>query len=266
MTPTRRRAIALSAATAAAAVPAAAHARLLPPQGPWPAPVANATNPLTGTPYAFNGDQAAPNASLRVWLPVRASRRGAFTRAFGARTIVRGRVRNRDTHRPITAATVQIAANNVNDGSDWYLAGVARTNRGGVFRAALPAGPTRRIAALYWPTISADLPVFSPTLVVRTSARVYLRPSMLEGRRIVYRGRVSGAAIPPGGLLVAAQVRNGPSWATVALVRTYQSGRFTARYRFKHAGRRFQVRARVPSQPAWPLYTGQSHTTTVTSR
>jgi hypothetical protein len=266
MTPTRRRAAVVIIAAAAAAVPAIAHARLLPALGPWPAPVANATNPLNGTPFALNGEQAAQNASLRVWLPAGASRQPAVTRAFGARTIVRGRLTNRDTDRPISGATVQIAANNVNDGADWYLAGTVRTNASGVFRAVLPAGPTRRVAAVYWPTISATLPLFSATVVVRTSARVYLKTAMLEGRRIVYRGQVSGAAIPPGGLLVAAQVKNGASWATVALIRTYQSGRFVARYRFKHAARRFEVRASVPAQPAWPLYTGHSHTTTVTSR
>jgi hypothetical protein len=102
---------------------------------------------------------------------------------------------------------------------------------------------------VYWPTISATLPLFSATVVVRTSARVYLKTAMLEGRRIVYRGRVSGAPIPPGGLLVAAQVRNGASWATVALIRTYQSGRFVARYRFKHAARRFEAAPVCPHNP-----------------
>lgn len=264
MTSTIGRALALLAATTAA--PATAHAALLPPEGPWPAPVANASNPLAGTPFAVNGADATPNASLGVWLPVGTSRQLEVTRTFGARTIVRGRVRNRDTQRSISGATVQLAANNVNEGGSWYLAGVAQSDRSGGFRAVLPAGPTRRVAALYWPTISATLPIYSSTLVVRTRARVYLRTSMLGGRRIIYRGRVSGAAIPPGGLLVAAQVRNGPSWATVQLVRTYSSGRFTAHYRFKYRGRRFQVRARVPSQPAWPLYTGQSKTRWVRSR
>ncbi|MCA1697389.1 MAG: hypothetical protein LC790_00165 [Actinobacteria bacterium] len=264
MTPIRRRAVALTVALFAGVPTAAADAKLLVPPGPWPAPVLGASNPLAGTPLAFNGADATPNASLRVWLPVGASRQTVITRAFGGQTVVRGRLSDRDSNRSISGAAVQIAAHNGNAG-DWYLTGVARTNYRGAFRAVLPAGPTRRVAALYWPHITASIPVFSRRLLVRTSARVYLKTSMLAGRRIVYRGRVSGAPIPPGGLLVAAQVRNGPTWATVRLVRTYASGRFVARYRFKHTGRRFQVRARVPSQPAWPLYSGQSHTQRVRS-
>jgi hypothetical protein len=268
MTPTSTRAGALITAVAVvvAVLPGTAHGALLPPAAPWPAPVANATNPLIGTPFAFNGADATPNATLDVWLPVGTWRRAQVTRAFGARTVIRGRLQNLDNHRPIRAATVQLAANNVNDGGDWYLAGSARSDRKGVFRGVLPAGPTRRVAALYWPGLSATLPLFSAALLVRTSASVSLRTAMLTGRRIVYRGRVSGAPIPPGGLLVAVQVRNGASWVTVGLVRTAASGRFIARYRFKYRGRRFAVRARVPSQPAWSLYTGQSQTTTVRSR
>lgn len=263
MTPTSRRTIALIAATAALAVPAVAHAELLPPPGPWPAPVPGASNPLSGTQLAFNGAAATPNATLRIWLP---AGRSALTRPAGTRTVLRGQLRDTMSWRPVSGAIVQLAANNASDSADWYLTAVTQTNPNGEFGALLPAGPTRRVAAVYWPTVNATLPVFSRRLLVRASARVYLKTSMLEGRRIVYRGRVSGAPIPSGGLLVAAQVRNGRSWATVRLPRTDASGRFIARYRFKHAGRRFGVRARVPSQPAWPLYSGQSHTTTVTSR
>ena len=108
-------------------------------------------------------------------------------------------------------------------------------------------------------------PVFSRRLLVRAGARVYLKAKMLKHRKIVYRGRVNGAVIPSGGLLVAAQVKNGRHWATVRLTRTHPSGRFTARYRFK-LRRRFRVRALVPSQPAWPLYGGYSFTKRVKAR
>jgi hypothetical protein len=263
MTPTSRRTIALIAATAALAVPAVAHAELLPPPGPWPAPVSGASNPLKGTQFTFNGAAATANATLRVWL---AGGRSALTRPAGARTILRGRLRDSTSRRPVSGAIVQLAAHNATDGGDWYLTGVTQTNHNGEFRAVLPAGPTRRIAAVYWPSVNATLPVFSRRLLVRASAHVYLRTAMLEGRRIVYRGRVSGAPIPPGGLLVAAQVKNGGSWATVRLPRTDASGNFVARYRFKHAGRRLHVRAYVPSQPAWALYSAHSHPNTVRSR
>ncbi len=266
MTPNTRRALALIAAAAPfLAAPAGQASVLLPPPGPWPAPVIGATNPLTGTPWLFNGGYATPNASLRVWLPYGRSRRAAITRVIGGKTVVRGRLRNRDNRRSISGALVQLAAQPVH-ATNWYLAAVARTNRKGRFRAVLPGGPTRRVAVLYWPLASSPAPVFSRRLLVRAKARVYLTARMLHGRRIVYRGRVSGAPIPPGGLVVAAQVKNGRSWVTVRLVRTMPSGRFGARYRFAYAGRRYRVRALVPSQPAWPLYTGHSTSQRLTSR
>jgi hypothetical protein len=270
MTPTTTRLItltAISAVTAAAAAssPSFGQATLVAPPGPWPATVIGATNPLSGTPFVFNGAHATANASLRVWLPHRAGRRAAITRAIGRKTVVRGRLRNRDTHRSISAAALQLAAQHAS-GGDWYVVGTVLTNRKGRFRAVLPAGPSRRIAVLYWPHITAPGPVFSRRLLVRASARVYLRTAMLTRHRIVYRGRVSGAPIPSGGLVVAAQVRNGRAWATVRLVRTLPSGRFVARYRFKYPGRRYEVRALAPAQPAWPLYSGHSHPQRVKSR
>lgn len=263
MTRHPKRVGALISATAAAATPAVAHATLLAPAGPWPAPVAGATNPLIGTPFVFNGGQATPNASLRVWLPHGSSRRMAITRTIGGRTVVRGRLRSRDSRRSISGATVQLAAQNT-DGGDWYVAAVARTTRKGGLRAVLPPGPTRRVAVIYWPQITSPAPVFSRRLLVRASARVYLKTSMLKRRRIVFRGRVSGAPIPAGGLVLAAQVRNGRTWATVRLVRTQASGWFVAHYRFKYASRRFRVRALAPAQPAWPLYSGHSRPQRVT--
>jgi len=267
MTTTSRRVVALTAisAVSAAAAPSGAQATLVAPPGPWPATVIGATNPLTGTPFVFNGAHATHSASLRVWLPHRAARRAAIARVIGRKTVVRGRLRNRATHRSISAAALQLAAQHA-AGGDWYVVGAARTNRRGRFRAVLPPGPSRRIAVLYWPDVTAPGPVFSRRLLVRASARVYLKTTMLTRHRIVFRGRVSGAPIPSGGLVVAAQVRNGRAWATVRLVRTLPSGRFVARYRFKYADRRYQVRALAPAQPAWPLYSGHSQPRRLRSR
>ncbi|MCA1679915.1 MAG: hypothetical protein LC777_13695 [Actinobacteria bacterium] len=248
-----------------AALPTAAHGSLVAPPGPWPTTVVGATSPLTVTPFVFNGAHATANASLRVWLPHRRAHRVAITRQVGRRIVVRGRLRNRDTHRSISTAALQLAAQDA-AGGDWQLIGMVLTNRRGRFRAVLPPGPSRRIAVLYWPDVNAPGPVFSRRLLVRASARVYLKTVMLKRHRIVFRGRVSGAPIPAGGLVVAAQVRNGRAWATVRLVRTLPSGRFVARYRFKYGDRRYQVRALAPAQPAWPLYSGPSQPRRVRSR
>ncbi|MGH2943955.1 MAG: hypothetical protein ACRDLN_14395, partial [Solirubrobacteraceae bacterium] len=243
---------------------ATADANLLPPPGPWPAPVVGATNPLLGSPFTDNGGYASAQASLRVWLPSGRQRRAAITQTIGRRTVVRGRLRDRISRRSISGATVQLATQNV-EGAEWYLVGVARTNRKGRFRALLPAGPTRRAAVLYWPFASSLTPVYSKRLLVRASARVSLRISA-RGRSALFRGTVSGDVIPAGGLVVAAQVRNGDAWVSVRLVRTDANGRFRARYRFKYRNRRFVVRATAPSQPGWRLYSGSSGRRSIRTR
>jgi hypothetical protein len=262
----RRRAAAAAVVLAGlwAAPAATTDAKLLPPPGPWPAPVVGATNPLLGSPFNANGGYASANMSLRTWLPSGRHRREAITRTIGWGTVVRGRLRDRISRRSISGATVQLAAQNV-DGGEWYLAGVARTDRKGRFRVLLPPGPTRRIGIVYWPFADSVEPVYSRRMLVRTAGRVDLRTTA-RGRSVVFRGTVSGAPIPSGGLLVAAQVKNGAAWVTVRLVRTSPGGRFRARYRFKYRNRTFVVRATAPSQPGWPLYGGSSRAHRIRTR
>jgi hypothetical protein len=260
-----KRIVTVLAVMTASAVPAAAHAALIAPPGPWPTTIAGATNPLAGTPFSENGGYATPNASLRVWLARGHSHLASIRRSIGGRVVVRGQLRNRDNRRSISGATVQLTAQ-AGQGGDWAVVGAARTNRRGAFRAALPVGGSHRVAALYWPGAAAAAPVFSRRLLVRATARVFLKTTMLKGHVILYRGRVSGAPIPDGGLVLAAEVRNGSVWNTVRIVRTRASGRFVARYRFKYGGRRFTVRALVPAQPSWPFYSGHSQLQRVRSR
>jgi hypothetical protein len=265
MTSQAKRMITVLAVMAAAAAPTAARAALIAPAGPWPTTIAGATNPLGGTSFFANGGNATHNASLRVWLPRGRAHLASIARVVGGRTAVRGRLQNRDNRRSISGATVQLIAQE-GPGGDWSVVAVARTNRKGVFRAVLPAGGSRRVAVLYWPDASAGLPLFSRRLLVRATPRVYLRTTMLKGHVILYRGRVSGAPIPDGGLVLAAEVRNGRVWNTLRIVRTQASGRFVARYRFKYGGRRYKVRALVPAQPSWPFFSGHSQPQRVRSR
>jgi len=263
-----------AAATAAAVIPAPpAGANLIPPPTPWPVPVTGATNPLTGTAFPLNGGQATANAKLRVWLPVGRAHREAITRTIGGRTIVRGRLTNRDSRHSINGATVTLAAQVVY-GGEWLAVAHTHTNRRGRFRAVLPPGHNRRVAVLYWPAADSPDPVYSRRLLVRASSRVFLT-TRTTGRSVLFRGAVSGdprsptggpaAPIPSGGLLVAIQVRNNRgNWVTARLTRTGSGGRFRVRYRFGPG--RFSVRARVPAQPAWPLYGGRSTTRSIRPR
>jgi hypothetical protein len=266
MTSSRTLAVVVLASAAGALAPAAANAKLIPPAGPWPTNVIGAANPLTGTPFVYNGGFATGNASLRVWLPVRGKRRSAVTRTIGGRTIVRGRLRNRDNHRSISGATVTLATQSVY-GGPWYAVGNFRTNRKGRFRAVLLPGHHRRTAVLYYPAVNWSSPLFSRRLLVRAKSRVWLgKPYRSSRRRVRIDGKISGAAVPSTGLLVLFEVRNRRgNWVTPRVARTRPTGRFRIRYRFPGPGR-FAVRVRVPSQTGWSLYGNTSKSRRVRPR
>jgi hypothetical protein len=249
---------ALVCTAALAAAPAAA-AGLIPPAGPWPAPVIGAANPLSGTPFVLNGVRATASARLRIWLVAGRRTPTAISRRAGDRTVVRGQLRNRDTPRAISGATLTLVAEDVY-AAQWVAIGDVRTSRRGRFRAVLPATARHlRVAVIYYPAVTSTVPIYSRRLLVRTSARVWLAAPHRERRTVRFHGRVSGRPAPAGGLLVALQVRNRfGRWVTARLVRTRPDGRYRFAYRFPRSGR-LTVRVLVPGrQPGWPLYAGAS--------
>jgi hypothetical protein len=250
--------LALAGSAAIAASPAAAGG-LFPAAGPWPAPIAGAANPLTGTPHALNGANATPNTQLRVWLVVGGKTRTEITRRSSDRTMVRGELRNRDTRRAISGAALTVVAEDVYLGQ-WVAVGNLRTSRRGQFRAVLPETARHlRVAVIYYPAVTSPLPIFSRRLLIRTSSRVWLAKPHGERRAVRFHGRVSGGPVPASGLLVALQVRNSfGRWVTARLVRTRPDGRYRVGYRFPRGGR-LTVRVLVVGrQPGWPLYAGAS--------
>ena len=255
---------ATAAVACSVAVAPAASAGLIAPADPWPAPVAGAANPLIGTPYVLNGGHATANARLRLWLPARRVARVAITRAVGDRTVVRGELRNRDMHRAIGGATLTLVAEDVNVGR-WVAIGNVRTSRRGRFRGVLPVTARHlRVAALYYPAVTSAVPVFSRRVLVRSGARVWLGVPHCVRRMVRFHGRLGGAPVPAGGLVVALQVRNGfGRWVTARLGRTRPDGRYRVAYRFPRAAR-LLVRVRVPGgQPGWALFAGASAPTRI---
>jgi hypothetical protein len=253
-------AIALAALTGAAST--SADAKLIPPPGPWPTTVTGATNPLIETPFSTNGGNATPNASLRVWLPFGGQRLTAITRAVGQYTVVRGQLRNRDTHRAISGATLTVAVQNVYAPAAWTTLMSTRTNRRGDFRADLGPGYHRRVAILYYPTINSVAPIFSRRLLIRAQSQVALGKPFHQGRTYRFDGQVSAGfvPIPSGGLTIALQVRNRSGrWVSARLARTNALGRFRIRFTFPSATT-LAVRVLVPAQNDWALYAGQSRT------
>ncbi|MEX1141258.1 MAG: hypothetical protein WD993_06890 [Thermoleophilaceae bacterium] len=100
-------------------------------------------------------------------------------------------------------------------------------------------------------------------VTLRVPAPVMIRASrrrVAAGRRVVFRGRVRGGAIPRSGKLVEVQARFRGRWRTISAVRSARSGRWRFAYRFNAAGRsaRYRFRARVPAEGGYPFAPGRS--------
>jgi hypothetical protein len=254
----------LSAVVLAALTPTVADAGLVPAAGPWPMAVSGATNPLAGTAIVSNGTNATANASLRVWLADGKRQRSTITRTIGRPAAVAGRLRSRDTRRSIGGAIVTLVAQNVYH-DDWSFVTTTRTDRKGRFRVILAPGFHRRAAILYYPDVNATVPLYSRRLLVRASSRVWLARPTHKKRTYRFDGTVSGAPVPPTGLLVALQVLNRSGhWITARLTNTRRDGHFHFRYRFQPG--RLTLRVLAPSQTAWLLYGGHSRTRTIRPR
>lgn len=233
--------------------------------GPWPAPVEGDANPLWGTPQQFNGFGATADAGIRIWIPVDGKRRKVVTRTIGARQRISGRLANKFTDTPIAGAWVTFARE-LNDRNGWKAVTRAQTDKKGRFSARMPGGPTRRFAVVYWPAIGSPAPVYSRRVQVRSAPKIWFTAKSRSRGLVAFKGRVHGAAVPNGGLLVAVQVANRENWTTVRLIRTDNAGRYAVRYRFAVRGRRFTTRLHVPRQAGWRLHTGDSRVVRVRSR
>jgi len=128
---------------------------------------------------------------------------------------------------------------------------VSQRIAGGPWRAltGVRALPDGRFSFYASPGPSRDVRVANaPYLTIRVRAPITLRRS-----GALVRGRLRGGVVPRGGALVELQARTGRRWVTRRVVRTYRSGRFSARVRS-----RGPIRAAVPVQPGLPFAAGLS--------
>ena len=134
------------------------------------------------------------------------------------------------------------------------------TDSDGLWGERLSAGPSRTVTARFNGT-----PRYLPDgaragrLLVRTRTTFHLsRRRVLEGRRVVFRGRVAhrAARIPAGGKLIELQVRDRSRWETVRQTfYTRANGRYRLRYRFGrfyNADVSYRFRLKVLREQGWP--------------
>lgn len=247
--------IAAAAVASALCVAAPASAGLIPPPGTAPSPAATA-NPIAGTTTAINGTNGGVGVRWHIGFGKRY--RTAVTQTSGRTSVLRGVLTNDFNDNPVAGAALTVITQPAGS-NDWAPAAATVTSRTGRFRAVLPPGGHRRVAVTYWPTNASTFPIVSRRVLVRVRSRVWLGQPRRSGRATRFRGMVSGAPIPPGGVLVALQVHNNQGdWLTIRLTKTLPSGRFVIRYRMPRGA--FKVRVMVPAQPLFGLYAGRSQT------
>jgi hypothetical protein len=236
--------------------------------------IAGLLNPLGAMPgLVLNGANGGPDAQLDAYL---VSRRGGHSRRVAQRTImwpgqhVAG-VRLSRGGRPVSDAQVVVVQRQPVGG--WSAVSTIRTSLRGRATYRVPAGPSRQLRFVYFPSSEAVTFIESRTLSARVAARTTLRVAphaVRNGQRVRFDGRVVSGPQPATGVLVALQARVSPRrWITFRLTRaSARSGRFRARYRFSATRGTFAYRFRavVKPQPGYPFATGRSNTVRVLVR
>ena len=133
------------------------------------------------------------------------------------------------------------------------------TDRHGLWGERIPAGPSRRITALYDGNrryLAATAP--AGRLQVRTKATLHLsRPRVHAGGHVAFRGRIKhyAARIPDGGKLLELQVKAGRAWDTVRHpIYTNARGHYRLRYHFQRfytRNVRYRFRVKVLRERGW---------------
>lgn len=176
------------------------------------------------------------------------------------------------TGTPLSGATiaVQTAANNGR--RRFHTALHAKTNASGVWKATLPAGPSRLVRAVYHNTVTTN-GSSSEMLKLFVPARIHLRvrPGHTTwGHAVRLHGKLLGGYLPPGGEVVRLRIGRGSARETFGLVHVKPGsyGHFTATYRFGPGGvrRRFWFSAKTVSQSNYPWAAATSPRVNVTVR
>ncbi len=154
-------------------------------------------------------------------------------------------------------------------GGPFVKLGVARTDAQGNFRFTIPAGPSRTVRYRYDGTNTVRPADAQLTTKVNAAARLKVdRRRLRNGQAVRFTGRLLGKPIPKAGKLVALQARVGREWRTFATPRANAKGVFKHRYRFTATTglRRYEFRALVAREAAYPYEKGVSRTVKVTVR
>jgi hypothetical protein len=185
---------------------------------------------------------------------------------WGEHVTIAGRLANRDGQ-PLAGQQIHVLGPGA--GGEELLA-VLTTDAQGAFsyRASGSASRTLRFVHPGTPTV---LPAESRVTLVVPAAGSFKpsRKRVLNGGRVVFRGRVASLPLPVGGKLVELQVKQPTGeWTTFRTLRTDGQGRWALRYRFRfvRCHTTYRLRARIPAEAGYPFAAGKSRSRKVAVR
>ncbi|MGH2869443.1 MAG: ricin-type beta-trefoil lectin domain protein [Solirubrobacteraceae bacterium] len=221
---------------------------------------------VTGVaPYPAGCGLRPTGPASQITASLRASAHGhatSLTTRLSQRVIITGTLKAGDGA-PVAGAPVCVVARADQPGASQSVYAIVSTDATGRFSYALPAGPSRSI----WLVGDGSSGAISSQVQVRVRARVSLGPAAPRVRNhetLVLRGRVP-APIPPGGVLVVAQVWRGSFWQPFAFVHSRPDGSFSTKWHFTNTPSTTDYRMRVVAaeQASYPYATGRSRTVVV---
>jgi hypothetical protein len=185
---------------------------------------------------------------------------------WGGHVTIAGRLTNRDGH-PLPGQQIQVLGPGA--GGEQLLA-LLTTDAQGAFSYRAAGSASRTLRFVHPGTLSI-LPAESRVGLTVPAAGSF-KPSrrrVLNGGRVVFRGRVRSLPLPPAGKLVELQVKQPTGeWTTFRTLRTGPDGRWALRYRFRfvRCHTTYRLRARIPAEAGYPFAEGHSRSRKVTVR
>jgi hypothetical protein len=189
--------------------------------------------------------------------------------AFDQRVTLRGSLRDL-TGNPRGSAVVNVLERVSLPGTAWRTVAELRTDATGAFEYRAQPGPGRALRFRY-----AGSPFTLPSeadvelLVAAGATLVPDRRNAHNGDSVLFRGRLPGRPLPPGGKLLSLQAQTRHGWRTFATPRARQrDGRWEFRYRFTGTPTtaRYAFRLVVPAESGYPYTQGISPVATVLVR
>ncbi len=161
---------------------------------------------------------------------------------------------------PLPGATITVSVL-PRDATTWLAVGSLRTDVGGRFSYAVPAGPSRTIQFAFAGDVA--LRPAAAAVTVRTPAVTTLAAdyrAMRVGQVVTFSGRLLGGYVPARGALVVLEAFDRAHWVKFATAHASSRGRWTTSYRIIAGSGSYvyRIRVLVPLQQGYPYQAGGS--------